>query len=82
MRITRLHLTRFGMFTDVEFGLLPRGVNVVVGANEAGKTTAMAAIQQLLYGIPVRSLRVTFMACRTCALVPPYKTRRAPISRW
>ena len=55
MRITRLHLTRFGMFTDVEFGLLPRGVNVVVGANEAGKTTAMAAIQQLLYGIPVRS---------------------------
>ena len=43
------------MFTDVEFGLLPRGVNVVVGANEAGKTTAMAAIQQLLYGIPVRS---------------------------
>ena len=55
MRITRLHLTRFGMFTDVEFSLLPHGVNVVVGANEAGKTTAMAAIQQLLYGIPVRS---------------------------
>ena len=43
------------MFTDVEFGLLPCGVNVVVGANEAGKTTAMTAIQQLLYGIPVRS---------------------------
>ena len=43
------------MFTDVEFSLLPRGVNVVVGANEAGKTTAMAAIQRLLYGIPVRS---------------------------
>ena len=43
------------MFTDVELSLLPRGVNVVVGANEAGKTTAMAAIQQLLYGIPVRS---------------------------
>ena len=55
MRITHLHLTRFGMFTDVELSLLPRGVNVVVGANEAGKTTAMAAIQQLLYGIPVRS---------------------------
>ena len=43
------------MFTDVDLNLLPRGVNVIVGANEAGKTTAMAAIQQLLYGIPVRS---------------------------
>jgi uncharacterized protein YhaN len=43
------------MFTDVDLNLLPRGVNVIVGANEAGKTIAMAAIQQLLYGIPVRS---------------------------
>ena len=43
------------MFTDVTLDLLPTGVNVIVGANEAGKTTAMAAIHQLLYGIPVRS---------------------------
>ncbi len=55
MRIERLELTRFGMFTDVTLELLPTGVNVIVGANEAGKTTAMAAIHQLLYGIPVRS---------------------------
>ena len=44
MRIERLDLTRFGMFTDVVLELLPVGVNVIVGANEAGKTTAMAAI--------------------------------------
>lgn len=55
MRIERLDLTRFGMFTDVVLDLLPVGVNVIVGANEAGKTTAMAAIRELLYGMPHRS---------------------------
>lgn len=55
MRIERLELTRFGMFTDVTLELLPVGVNVIVGANEAGKTTAMEAIYQMLYDIPVRS---------------------------
>lgn len=55
MRIARLDLTRFGMFTDVALDLLPGGVNVIVGANEAGKTTAMAAIRELLYGMPHRS---------------------------
>jgi uncharacterized protein YhaN len=55
VRIERLDLTRFGMFTGVALDLLPVGVNVIVGANEAGKTTAMAAIHQLLYGIEDRS---------------------------
>ncbi len=55
MRLTRLSLMRFGMFTDTELDLLPEGVNVIIGANEAGKTTTMAAIRQLLYGIPTRS---------------------------
>ncbi|NNN13512.1 MAG: AAA family ATPase [Acidimicrobiaceae bacterium] len=55
MRFTRLSLVKFGMFTDTELDLLPEGVNVIVGANEAGKTTTMAAIRQLLYGIPTRS---------------------------
>ena len=55
MRFTKLTLAKFGMFTDTDLDLLPEGVNVVVGANEAGKTTTMAAIHQLLYGIPTRS---------------------------
>ena len=55
MRLARFDLTKFGMFSDTSLDLLPDGVNVVVGANEAGKTTTMAAIHQLLYGIPVRS---------------------------
>jgi uncharacterized protein YhaN len=56
VRIERLDLTRFGGFTDRSLDLSAEGVHVIVGANEAGKTTAMAAIQQLLYGIPVQSV--------------------------
>jgi len=52
MRIKRLDLTRFGSFTDISLDLSAPGTHVVLGHNEAGKTTAMAAIEQLLYGIP------------------------------
>ncbi len=55
MRIERLDLTRFGGFTDRSIDLSGDGVHVIVGANEAGKTTAMVAIRQLLYGIPPQS---------------------------
>ncbi len=55
MRIERLDLTRFGGFTDRSLDLAGDGVHVIVGANETGKTTAMAAIRQLLYGIPIQS---------------------------
>ena len=69
MRIERLDLTRFGMFTDVALNLLPTGVNVIVGANEAGKTTAMAAIRELLYGMPHRSDYAFCTPRRTCESV-------------
>lgn len=55
MRIDRLDLKRFGCFTDMTLDLSNPGTHLVVGLNEAGKTTAMAAIRQLLFGIPVRS---------------------------
>jgi uncharacterized protein YhaN len=55
MRIHRLDLTRFGLFTDISLDLSAPGTHLVLGHNEAGKTTAMAAIEQLLYGIPVRT---------------------------
>ena len=55
MRIHRLDLTRFGPFTDKTLDLSAPGTHLVVGQNEAGKTTAMAAVAQLLYSIPVRT---------------------------
>ena len=55
MRFSKLHLDKFGMFTDTVLDVSGVGVNVIVGRNEAGKSTAMDAIAQLLYGIPMQS---------------------------
>ena len=57
MRLRRLDLIRYGRFTDNSFEL-PAGdadFHLVFGPNEAGKSTALSAIEDLLFGIPVRS---------------------------
>ncbi|AZO81943.1 MULTISPECIES: AAA family ATPase [unclassified Bosea (in: a-proteobacteria)] len=60
MRIRRLDLTRFGRFTDhsLDFGSLEDGqpdFHLIVGANEAGKSTLTTAIVDLFFGIAQRS---------------------------
>lgn len=54
MRINRLDLIRYGKFTGrtVDLPHAERDFHVIVGANEAGKSTIRSAIQDLLYGIP------------------------------
>src|ERR1035441_9535883 len=54
MRIDRLDLIRYGKFTDrtVELPTATRDFHVIVGPNEAGKSTFRSAIVDLLYGIP------------------------------
>ncbi|MDX8379361.1 MAG: AAA family ATPase [Gallionella sp.] len=57
MRITRLDLLRYGKFTDKSVSL-PYGekdFHLIVGPNEAGKSTLRNAIQDLLFGIETRS---------------------------
>ena len=57
MRLRRLDLIRYGRFTDSSLEL-PRGqpdLHIVVGPNEAGKSTVRSAIGDLLFGIPSRS---------------------------
>lgn len=57
MRIQRLDLIRYGHFTDRSFDL-PAGdsdFHIIFGPNEAGKSTALAAIEDLLFGIPMHS---------------------------
>jgi uncharacterized protein YhaN len=51
VRLLGLHLLAYGPFTNVELDLMPEGVHVVYGRNEAGKSTALRAITGLLYGI-------------------------------
>ncbi|MBF0626383.1 MAG: AAA family ATPase, partial [Magnetococcales bacterium] len=57
MRIERLYLERFGHFTDLELDFSDPGVGLwlVLGNNEAGKSTALTAIGDLLFGIPERT---------------------------
>lgn len=53
MRFERLHLSAFGHFTDrvLEFGDGTPDFHLLLGPNEAGKSTTLAAIADLLFGI-------------------------------
>ena len=56
MRLERLTLAPYGRFADCTLDLRPdAALHVVLGANESGKTTALAAIGDLLYGFPLRT---------------------------
>ena len=60
MRLRRLDLTRYGKFTDhsIDFGPAEPGapdLHIVYGLNEAGKSTALAAYLDLIFGIEERS---------------------------
>lgn len=60
MRINRLDLTRYGIFTDYSISFGERAadgpdLHIIYGPNEAGKSTALAAFLDLLFGIDPRS---------------------------
>jgi len=57
LRILELDLKAFGPFTGKRLALGDGGPGLCVihGANEAGKSSALRAIHDLLYGIPARS---------------------------
>ncbi|HEV8247259.1 MAG TPA: AAA family ATPase, partial [Polyangiaceae bacterium] len=58
MRIARLELVAFGPFTErrLDFSAgVPGGLHLVYGANAAGKSTALRAISDLLFGIPQKT---------------------------
>lgn len=57
MKVTRLDLVRYGHFTGgvVAFAADPGVITVVLANNAAGKTTALNALRDLLFGIPRHS---------------------------
>ena len=60
MRVNRLDLTRYGIFTDhcINFGERVTNapdLHIIYGPNEAGKSTALAAFLDLVFGIETRS---------------------------
>jgi len=57
MRFRQLELVRYGGFADrvFDFGVGGPDLHLVVGPNEAGKSTALQAIGDFLFGIPSQS---------------------------
>ena len=54
MIIEKIYIKSFGMITDMSLDF-SEDINVIVGRNEAGKSTIAAFIKYMLYGFPVES---------------------------
>jgi len=50
MRLTEIDIDRFRIWRSLLLRLNPKGLNVIYGPNEAGKTTLMRFIRSTLYG--------------------------------
>jgi len=50
MRVRQLQITAYGHLTDRQFDDLPPGLVIVLGGNEAGKSTLFSLLSTLLYG--------------------------------
>ena len=55
MKLLALELLAFGRFTDARLDFGGGGFHIIHGANEAGKSTAMRALTDLLFGVPNRT---------------------------
>ncbi|WP_077615148.1 AAA family ATPase [Caenibacillus caldisaponilyticus] len=52
VRITAVHIDRFGRFSDWTYSFTDRPFLIVYGPNEAGKSTLVAFIKCILFGFP------------------------------
>lgn len=55
MIIERLHIEGYGIFFDKKIGDLRKGINILFGKNEAGKSTLLDFIRMTLLGYPRRT---------------------------
>lgn len=52
MMLSRIEVVRYGRLRDATLGDLGGGLTVVIGPNEAGKSTFTALVRHVLYGYP------------------------------
>lgn len=55
MRLKEINIIHFGQFSDQTFVLPGSSLNVFYGGNEAGKSTTVAFIKQIMFGFYLRS---------------------------
>ncbi|MCA8999176.1 MAG: AAA family ATPase [Planctomycetaceae bacterium] len=57
MKFRKLSLLAFGPFTgtEIDFGESQQGLHIIYGPNEAGKSSALRAIHNFLFGFPPRT---------------------------
>ena len=54
MRIAEFHVEGFGRLANVSMTDVPPGLSIVLGENEAGKTTLLEFLRSILFGLPTR----------------------------
>ena len=55
MRLRRIEAVRYGGLCDASVGELGDGLNLILGRNEAGKSTLTSLVRHVLYGFPRRA---------------------------
>jgi uncharacterized protein YhaN len=55
MRLLRVRVKRYGHFVDVPFDFGGEGLQLVLGPNEAGKTTLLQFVWELLFGFAAKN---------------------------
>jgi len=60
VRISTLRVDGYGKLADLELGPIDRGLTVVLGPNEAGKSTLLDFVRGVLFGFPDRRQRLPF----------------------
>ena len=54
MRIAEFHVEGFGRLANLSMTDIPPGLSIVLGENEAGKTTLLEFLRSILFGLPAR----------------------------
>ena len=60
MRVAGLHVDGYGALADLDLGPLGEGLSVIIGPNEAGKSTLLDFVRGVLFGFPDRRHRSPF----------------------
>ena len=60
MKLTQIKIIHFGKLNDVTFNL-NKDLTIFLGANEAGKSTTVAFVKQVLFGFHLRTNKSPFL---------------------